>query len=355
MDRIWPTITNADALAINDAWAGLPGTLVKTYPSTHPEAPFMLDQGVCDGSKHSIGWQLDDNGKLHTPTPARPFDGSNMDEFRRHISSSSSSDATIDDGLCLDGNAKSGPAGQSTSGLVSCPPPTTKCGASPCPGCGSLLTSCSNATGVWTHDATTGLLQWNLTSTDSTSSSSSDGPWPTEFGRRAPPKAKCLSARPSSSVGGFYGGPRASLTMVKNCPSGKGKVPNTSTFTLTAKGELQAGTGLCIVAKPMYAAQLWSKPLPNHRVAVLIVNIGELTTDVELNLQDVPDLPCAGGMSGSSSSSSSSEEAGGTSTAEGGGGCKVRDVWAAKDLAPGSQQLKIEQLRSHQSQFYILG
>ena len=37
MDRIWPTITNTDALAINDAWAGKPGTLVRSYPATSGE------------------------------------------------------------------------------------------------------------------------------------------------------------------------------------------------------------------------------------------------------------------------------------------------------------------------------
>lgn len=34
MDRIWTTITNKDALAINNAWVGHPGTLVKSYPAT---------------------------------------------------------------------------------------------------------------------------------------------------------------------------------------------------------------------------------------------------------------------------------------------------------------------------------
>ena len=31
MDRIWSTITNTDALAINNAWVGHPGTLVREY------------------------------------------------------------------------------------------------------------------------------------------------------------------------------------------------------------------------------------------------------------------------------------------------------------------------------------
>ena len=45
MDRVWDTITNTDALAINAAWAGHPGTLVKTYPATGgPQTAVMVDQ-----------------------------------------------------------------------------------------------------------------------------------------------------------------------------------------------------------------------------------------------------------------------------------------------------------------------
>ena len=137
MDRIWPTITNLDALMINDAWVGHPGTLVKSYPSGNASAELMLNQAACTGSADTTGWKLTTEGKLQSP-----------DGF-----------------YCLDGAParRSGPSGQSTSGMVSCPPPTTTCGHTPCPGCGSILVSCDAATGVWQHDEMTGVLQWNLT------------------------------------------------------------------------------------------------------------------------------------------------------------------------------------------------
>merc|ERR1719272_220605 len=34
MDRVWPTITNLDALSVNEQWAGHPGTLVRSYPAS---------------------------------------------------------------------------------------------------------------------------------------------------------------------------------------------------------------------------------------------------------------------------------------------------------------------------------
>ena len=82
----------------------------------------MINQAACDGSSDSTGWKLTD-GKLQAPGGAEP--------------------------QCLDGSSPQPPAaGQSTSGMVSCPPPTTKCGSSLCPGCGSLLTNCSTASGT---------------------------------------------------------------------------------------------------------------------------------------------------------------------------------------------------------------
>ena len=287
VDRIWPTITNADALMINDAWAGHPGTLVKSYPATDSSSALMLDQASCDGSAESTGWSLD-GGKLRAPGGQQ----------------------------CLDGLAKSGPTGQSDNGMVSCPPPTTKCGSTPCPGCGALLVNCTDAQGAWTHDAGSGVLMWNSTGPDEAAAQGGPG------------GAKCLSARPSSGVGGFYGGPKAALTSLGNCPKG-GTVANTSSFSLSATGELKAGSGACIVARAMFGPQLWSKPLPDGKVAVLVVNIAETAQDFELPLADVPGLSC-------------------------GGSCAVRDVWAGKDLPPQAKSVAMA-LRTHQSGFYILG
>ena len=50
MDRIWPTITNTEALAINADFVGHPGTLVRSYPATDPGAPIVAVHGECDGS-----------------------------------------------------------------------------------------------------------------------------------------------------------------------------------------------------------------------------------------------------------------------------------------------------------------
>jgi hypothetical protein len=147
----------------------------------------------------------------------------------------------------------------------------------------------------------------------------------------APPKsqAKCLSARPSAGVGGFYGGPKASLTRLDNCPHASAHVANTSQFVIAANGELQAGTGLCVVAKPMFGCQLWSKPLPGSKVAVLVINLGEGTEDFSLPLADVPGLSC-------------------------GGSCSLRDVWQKKDADPQATAVHMV-LRQHESSFLILG
>lgn len=123
------TITNTDALAINDAWAGLPGTLVKSYPSTDPSVPFVVDQGPCDGSAATLGWHLD-SGKLYAPGEQNKTQPQ-----------------------CL--GTQSGPIGQDAGGILSCPPPTT---ASPKTGCGVLFENCSDIKGSWTWNATTGLL-----------------------------------------------------------------------------------------------------------------------------------------------------------------------------------------------------
>ena len=128
-------------------------------------------------------------------------------------------------------------------------------------------------------------------------------------------------------VGLFSGGPKAALTVVGNCP-GKSSATSSS-FTLSPTGELKAGTGLCLVARPLFGAQLWSKPLPNGKVAVLVVNLAPETQFFSLPLADVPALVC-------------------------GGSCTVRDVWAQTDLAPKKDHLQMT-LREHESGYFILG
>ncbi|CAK0910657.1 unnamed protein product [Prorocentrum cordatum] len=62
MDRVWPTITNPDALAVNDAWAGHPGTLIKSYVADGDDVSFTVDQrlamavrGAWDGGSRTGG------------------------------------------------------------------------------------------------------------------------------------------------------------------------------------------------------------------------------------------------------------------------------------------------------------
>ena len=85
---------------------------------------------------------------------------------------------------------------------------------------------------------------------------------------------------------------------------------------------------MCIAARPLYGPQLWAKPLPGGKVAVLVVNLNLGTEEFKLPLSDVPWLTC------------------GTS-------CEVRDVWQQKDLAPQKDFVKMT-LREHQSGFFIL-
>lgn len=73
VDRVWPTITNADALSINQQWAGHPGTLVKAYPAVDYDQ-FMAVPGPC-GSSSSKGWSLQ-NGVLVGSTKGFCVDGS---------------------------------------------------------------------------------------------------------------------------------------------------------------------------------------------------------------------------------------------------------------------------------------
>lgn len=84
------------------------------------------------------------------------------------------------------------------------------------------------------------------------------------------------------------------------------------------------------VARKLFGAQLWSKPLPQGRVAILVVNLAPQTQeDFVLPLADVPALKC-------------------------GAQCTVRDVWAQKYLALQAKELSMT-LREHESGFFILG
>jgi|EP01043_Picozoa_sp_COSAG02_P057584 hypothetical protein len=54
MDRVWQTITNTEAIAINHAWAGAPGMLYKTLQNDTVEVLHVrkpMDQQLLDGPK----------------------------------------------------------------------------------------------------------------------------------------------------------------------------------------------------------------------------------------------------------------------------------------------------------------
>lgn len=241
MDRIWSTITNPEALAINAAWTGEPGTLVKSYPATNISTDLTIDQVPrgCDGQPGSSGWVLS-GGKLYGPT-----------------------DVATE--KCLE--VSSGPPGQTTQQESSCPPPTR---GFPSSGCGHTFVDCAKATGTWFHAGNLSSLTY--------SQNDSDGGSP-----------KCLHANPAAGVGGFYGGPKAAITAVGSCTSG-----NSTSFTFTDAGELVAGTGACLVARRLYGVQLWSKQLPGKKVAVLAVNIAQDGQEFSLPLDDVPGVSCGG-------------------------------------------------------------
>jgi len=287
MDRVWPIITNTDALAVNHAWAGRPGTLIRSYPA-HGEG-LQAQQGPCDGSPGSLGWGLS-GGFLQAPNPA---------------------------GL-------PGPQCVLLANTPNCPPPTLH---DTSPQCGLLLGNCSSpsalrnlsqisrgdplslAPGRWSYNATSRRVLWQ------------DG--------NPKDKPKCLSASPLNFdvTKGYYVRQNA-MVQLADCPPAD-KPTNATTFSFGGKGELRSGDGVCLRAGPVTGPQLWSKPLPDAKAAVLLLNPAPRPQDVSVPLADVPHLAC-------------------------GGPCTVRDVWAQKDSAPVADRLELR-LGGHASAFYVLG
>ena len=287
LDRIWPVVSNKEALAINDAWFGHPGTLIRSYWAA-PSSGFVADYMPCDDVPQGAladDWSLNTDGHL-TLTVSH------------------------NESLCL--STDLGPTGQKMM-YDGCPPPTTHY---PAHACGVMLRPCEGVQGRWT--LTDGLLAFN-TSTG---------------GRHG--ALRCLAAKPSRPVGGFYGGPVSRSTVAGGCPSPR-NAPNTSTFALDA-GRLRVGSGACVVARPLYGAQLWAKPLGGGKVAVLVLNL--LTDDIGFSLPmgDVPGLTAPDRCAGHASYA-------------------VRDVWMQKNLpsVPASTARLAMELRGHQSHFLVIG
>lgn len=264
MDRVWPIITNLDARAVNHAWVGHPGTLIKTYPSQGQG--FQATHDVCDGSGATIGWRIN-NGTLQTPN----LGGA---------------------GKCL-----------MTDGLGNCPPPTLH---DKNVQCGNLVGNCSRSHGKWSYNSSSKLVYWQ-------DGNPKDAP-------------RCLKATLLNfdTTKGYFTRQSASVRL-QGCPN---KPDNTTMFTFTAKGELQSGYGLCLKLAPTNGMQLWSKPLSDSKVAILVVNTVEIAQALNFPLADIPQLPCHGK-------------------------CKVRNVWTQTDSVLSGDHMPIT-LNSHASAFYIL-
>jgi hypothetical protein len=69
MDRVWPIITNTEAITISQTWAGHPGQLVKSWDPNPPGELLYLWAVDCDSSdKGQYGYSYDSNSKtVKTP------------------------------------------------------------------------------------------------------------------------------------------------------------------------------------------------------------------------------------------------------------------------------------------------
>eukprot|EP00038_Savillea_parva_P011730 m.199659 g.199659 ORF g.199659 m.199659 type:complete len:667 (+) comp20803_c0_seq1:35-2035(+) len=317
MDRIWPTVTNTEALAINDAWAGHPGTLVRSYPATNTSTPLTVDQAPCDGRPSTVGWRLTDDGMLHPPPLSVPVSPAITTSPTTHTTT------TDHDAVCL--GTSSGPTGQTTQQMVSCPPPTR---VFPGSGCGHIFQPCESvdSTGVWSHNETVRGSGGPLVFTPH----NKDG------------KVQCLRAFPPQAVGGFYGGPKAAITAVGACPPPSATKDNNTIFTLTAVGEVRSRNGVCLSARPLYGAQLWSKPLPQGKAAALVINLADEPQDIHLALNDIPGLNCH---------RVATQVAGNVNATT---GCTVRDVWRQQDITGHNGTHVSLSLRSHASAFLVV-
>jgi hypothetical protein len=377
MDRVWPTITNRDMIAINQAWAGLPGTLIRAYGADGPAAPLQAALGACDGSAATLGWAFNANGSVTAPA------GSG----------------------CL-----------TTGGQPNCPPPTMGDPAGPY--CGFALAQACAPQGVWSFNASAGYVQWRpgsieaplatavtattaataarcssaaaaaacsknlttgmdvtgprlcptspstkadnvsvccalseathgcptfvyvdrgagsqgdcyllsgydgLTGSDAQHTIGHDGAFP------PPPPGNCLIANPVNfdPTQGYYTRQNAFLSL-GNCKTSGGQQAN---WTLTARGELQTAAGQCLRADAVPVFQLWAKPLPallNFTISILVLSNSEASQSMSLPLRDVPGLSC-------------------------GGSCLVRDVWAGADFVHDESDPLPVSARAHQSSVF---
>eukprot|EP01051_Picozoa_sp_SAG22_P010742 SAG22_NODE_983_length_6163_cov_8.370053_5_plen_461_part_00 len=292
---MWATITNRRADAVNSAWFGRPGTLIKSYPA-NGTAMLRAGQHPCDGSAAVTGWKLLANGQLQAPADRQNAPGLTK---------------------CLTTQGGDGEGGQQWP--FTSPIPTTHGqynGVLHEVGVGQQIVDCSSAqaAGTWTVNSSNGAL-FHLPPNPSSTT-----------------KPTCFSAKPADfHTGAFFGGPKPSVTGTDQCPTGQTPPANTSTFSLTAQGELRVGDGsVCISAVPLYGLQLWSKPLQKPAVAALVLNL--LPKDNQTGTVPLADIP---GYTADMTLS--------------------LDVWTGQvtSLAAGATEVAVS-LRPHQSSYFIL-
>lgn len=309
MDRVWPIITNLDALAISEAWIGHPGTLIRSYPSQRAGHDQVV-QGDCDGSAATTGWTFSE-GNLVAPQLGRP------------------------EAQCL------------TNQVVPCPPPTTY---APDVQCGLAVTNCSNRPQGIEWMRIREQIQYH---TDQS-------------------KPTCLYADPvdfDTSKGYFTR--KAATVGLSACPQhfeertsrSEGFAPSDSdqcalhnlvhqhqkavfradtasssnmNFTLTSKGELRSASG-CLRVAAVSGVQLWAKPINSSSSAVLLINP---SGDDEVLQWPVKDLPSR--FTGAKSSFACQP-----------GRCIARDVWANQTFPVTSATIQVS-LKPWASALYIL-
>ena len=296
MDRVWKTVTNQDALNINAAWAGEPGTLVKAYGMSGPAPTYMVVQSpTCTNANDRFlsGWNLTDTGYLQQTAAGVGGDAGP---------------------LCVTGQE------WAEAAYVGCPPTTRAGGVSQC---GLVVIACptgnpnpkkpSKAAG-WLHNAT-GLIQ----------------------------KGERITVSPGCAVNetknAHCNRKSATVAMQKFGPT----ADPSSTFTLS-QGKLQSGAGVCLTLQATPAVQLWSKPLPHGKAAVLFINTAEIDQTLEVPLADVPKLDCSDGARARS---------GGVRVYTAGSSCTVRNVWTQEDDGTVADHLHVS-LAPKQSAYYVL-
>ena len=268
LDSVWETITNKEAIAVNHAWHGSAGNLTKSWPVPTGRRPEIKSE-VCDGGSNQTGWSFRKNETGR----------SGQIVFTSHISGAE---------LCVDMRDATGPGNGHYLGLRPCEP-------------GQInqffihnLTDAGRKTLVRVVDTRYCLVTWecNLPTVttwacDSTTSCGNDFTFSADGTLKTPDSTTC-------SVQG-------------NC---------TRCMTL--------GSATC---KDCTMNQIWTKPLGEGALAVLVVN-GDAHNNQTMTL-DFADLPAVAGPQ------------------------HVRDVWAKSDLGVHAGSVSAT-LKPHDNMFLVL-